>query len=246
MNYEILKRSLDIVGSTVGILIFTPIILICAVLIYLYDFGNPFYISPRVGKNRKIYKMLKLRTMIINAHKSGVDSTSKNDSRITPLGGFLRALKLDELPQLYNVFLGSMSLVGPRPNVETEVNLYTCVEENLLKVKPGVTDISSIVFADLADILKGSKDVNLSYNQLVRPWKSRLGLFYIEHRSLLLDLTIIFLTIIAIFNRTYAIDQVSKILKHKNAPADIVEISKRESMLVPYPPPGANTIITER
>ena len=126
--------------------------------------------------------MVKIRSMIINADKTGVDSTSSDDMRITSVGKVIRKLKLDELSQLWNVLIGDMSLVGPRPNVKSETDLYTKIEKNLLNVKPGITDFSSIVFSDEGDILSGSDDPDLLYNQLIRPWKSRLSLFYIEKR----------------------------------------------------------------
>ena len=121
--------------------------------------------------------MIKLRSMIVNAEKSKVDSTSSNDPRITKIGKIIRKLKLDELSQLFNVFIGEMSLVGPRPNVKRETDLYTKVEKNLLSVKPGITDFASIIFSDESEILKNVDDPDISYNQLIRPWKSRLGLF---------------------------------------------------------------------
>ena len=145
-------------------------------LVYRQDKESPFYMAPRVGRNNTIFKMAKLRSMVSNADKSGVDSTSANDSRITPIGHKIRKYKLDELTQLWNVFIGDMSLVGPRPNVQRDVDLYTKDEKNLLNVRPGITDFSSIVFSDEGDILKDKKDPDLSYNQLIRPWKSRLGL----------------------------------------------------------------------
>ena len=124
------------------VLFFIPI----CVLIWLQDFHSPFYIAPRVGKDGKIFKMVKLRSMIIDADKTWVDSTSSHDKRITPIGRFVRAYKLDEIPQLWNVLKGEMSFVGPRPNVKREVDLYTEIESNLLTVQPGITAISSIVF----------------------------------------------------------------------------------------------------
>ncbi|VVM17401.1 hypothetical protein BSPWISOXPB_2715 [uncultured Gammaproteobacteria bacterium] len=116
------------------------------------DKKSPFYMAPRVGRNNIIFKMVKLRSMVSNADSSGVDSTSANDSRITPIGHKIRKYKLDEITQLWNVLIGDMSLVGPRPNVKNETDLYTSVEEKLLLVKPGITDFSSIVFSDEGDI----------------------------------------------------------------------------------------------
>ena len=161
-----------------------PIMLPVIILVWLQDLKSPFYIADRVGKNRKIFKMVKLRSMVIGADKSGVDSTGANDSRITTIGKLIRKFKLDEISQLWNVLLGDMSLVGPRPNVKTETDMYTEEEGLLLSVKPGITDFSSIVFSDEGDILANKIDPDLSYNQLIRPWKSRLGIIYIKNQSL--------------------------------------------------------------
>ena len=153
------------------------ILLSVMLIVWLQDSHSPFYISPRVGQGGRMFRMVKLRSMAANADESEVDSTSANDSRITPVGHFIRRYKLDELTQLWNVLIGNMSLVGPRPNVERETRLYTAEERRLLTVRPGITDYASIVFSDEGAILKDEPDPDLSYNQLIRPWKSRLSLF---------------------------------------------------------------------
>lgn len=241
-----MKRLFDILVSLFGLIITSPLLIPVCFLIWLQDFASPFYIAPRIGKDGKIFKMVKLRSMVVNADKSGVDSTGANDRRITPIGQFVRSYKLDELTQLWNVLKGDMSLVGPRPNVEREVNLYTETERGLLKVRPGITDISSIVFADEGEILKDSKDPDLDYNQLIRPWKSRLGLLYIEHQSLGLDLKIIFLTFIAILNREKALTGVQDILSKLEVSEQVKTVAKRQHRLLPFPPPGTDAIITAR
>jgi lipopolysaccharide/colanic/teichoic acid biosynthesis glycosyltransferase len=205
-----IKRLLDILIAFFGLLVASPILLLTIFLIWKQDKKSPFYMAPRVGRNNIIFKMVKLRSMVSNADSSGVDSTSANDSRITPIGHKIRKYKLDEITQLWNVLIGDMSLVGPRPNVKNETDLYTSVEEKLLLVKPGITDFSSIVFSDEGDILEGKDDPNLSYNQLIRPWKSRLGLIYIENRSSLLDLQLIIYTVIAIISKPQALKWVVK------------------------------------
>ncbi len=138
--------------------------------------------------------MIKFRSMTSDAWKSGVNSTAAGDARITRVGKWLRRWKLDELPQLLNVLSGDMSLVGPRPQVMAEVELYTEEEREMLTVRPGITDLASIVFADEGEILSGSRDPDLLYNQIIRPWKSRLALFHVEHRSFALDLEVLCLT----------------------------------------------------
>ena len=239
-----IKRFFDVLASLVGLAFFLPILIPVLFLIWKYDKKSPFYIAPRVGKNGKIFKMLKLRSMIVNADKTGVASTSNNDLRITPIGQKIRKYKLDELVQLWNVLLGDMSLVGPRPNVKSETDLYTDVEKELLSVKPGITDFSSIVFSDEGKILQGKINPDLAYNQLIRPWKSRLGLIYIEHQSFLLDLELIIYTLIAIISKRKSLIWVSNRLEKFGSPKNIINISKREIELFPYPPPGLDKIIT--
>jgi lipopolysaccharide/colanic/teichoic acid biosynthesis glycosyltransferase len=234
-----MKRIFDIIASLAGLLIMSPILLIFIVLVWLQDFNSPFYIAPRVGRNGKIFKMVKLRSMVANADKSGVDSTSADDKRITWVGHIIRRYKLDEFSQLWNVLWGQMSLVGPRPNVERGVDLYTEEERHLLDVQPGITDLSSIVFSDEGQILAGSEDPDLRYNQVIRPWKSRLGLLYIQKRSLLLDLQIIGLTIVAILSRPLALSGVQNILHKLGADEQLKTVAQRDKPLQPYPPPGA-------
>ena len=172
-----MKRIFDIVVALTGLLISSVIIVPVAVAVWLQDFKSPFYLGPRVARGGGMFKMVKLRSMVVKADKTGVDSTGASDPRITPIGRFIRAYKLDEITQLWNVLWGQMSLVGPRPQVKRDADLYTAEEARLLSVRPGITDFSSIVFADEGEILKDKSDPDLAYNQLIRPWKSRLGLF---------------------------------------------------------------------
>lgn len=241
-----MKRFIDIVFATFGLFFSALIILPVMLLIWLNDFNSPLYIPKRVGKNGELFDMIKLRTMIVNADKSGVDSTSAKDPRITAIGKIIRKYKLDELMQFWNVFIGNMSVVGPRPNVKRETDLYTNEEKRLLSVKPGITDFASIVFADENDILKNSQDPDLDYNQLIRPWKSRLGLVYIDNQSPALDIKLIFFTIVSFFSRPLALKKVSGILDKLNVAKEVKAISLRENKLVPYPPPGADKIVTSR
>jgi lipopolysaccharide/colanic/teichoic acid biosynthesis glycosyltransferase len=215
-------------------------------LVYRQDKQSPFYLAPRVGKNGKIFKMIKLRSMVINADKNGVDSTSADDSRITPIGVWIRKFKLDEFTQLINVLSGEMSLVGPRPNVKMGgTDLYTDSEKRIITIKPGITDFSSIVFSDEGDILSGKSDPDLSYNQLIRPWKSRLALLYIDNQSNLLDLKIIFYTAVAMISKTIARGWVGSSLQKMTSDENIVAIVKREIELYPFAPPGAAGIVEE-
>ncbi len=241
-----MKRVLDFTIAFIGLIVFSPILIPVIFLVWIQDWHSPFYIAPRVGKLEKPFKMLKLRSMIINADKSGVDSTSSNDNRITGVGKFIRKYKLDELSQLWNVLIGDMSLVGPRPNVKRETDLYTFEEKKLLTVKPGITDFSSIVFSDEGDILKDQSDPDIAYNQLIRPGKSMLGIFYIENRNLLTDIELIYLTIVAIISKPKALKSLVLILKKLNANKDLIEIASRRNKLIPIPPPGATKIVTNR
>ena len=241
-----MKRLMDILVSFFGLLFLSPVLATAMFFIWKQDRHSPFYIAPRVGKNGKIFKMVKLRSMVVDADKTGVDSTSGDDPRITWIGNFVRKYKLDEFTQLWNVLKGEMSLVGPRPNVKRETDLYTDVEKGLLDIKPGITDFSSIVFSDENDILKDSKDPDIDYNQLIRPWKSRLGLLYVKRQSFLLDCTLVLLTVLAIVSREKALWGVNRLLMLIDAPADVIRVSKREDVLVPFPPPGTDEVVTSR
>jgi lipopolysaccharide/colanic/teichoic acid biosynthesis glycosyltransferase len=215
-------------------------------LVWKQDKHSPFYVAPRVGKDGKPFKMVKLRSMVINADKSGVDSTSANDQRITKVGHFIRRYKLDELTQLWNVLIGDMSLVGPRPNVQRETDLYTPLERKLLEVKPGITDFASIVFSDEGDILKDVADPDISYNQLIRPGKGYLGLFYIDNKSIWLDIRLCFYTVIAILSKEKALKGITSILQSLDANDELLVIAQRAESLRPMPPPGGSKVVTSR
>ncbi|MBA5249975.1 MAG: sugar transferase [Gammaproteobacteria bacterium] len=241
-----IKRLFDIFASLLGLLAASPLLLPVIFLVWKQDKKNPFYVATRMGKYETPFNMIKLRSMVVDADKTGVDSTSSNDMRITPIGHFIRQYKLDELTQLWNVLWGDMSLVGPRPNVKNETDLYTDTEKKLLNIRPGITDFSSIVFSDEGEILEGRDDPDLAYNRLIRPWKSRLGLIYMENRSTLLDLKLIFYTVIAIISRPKALNWVTMQLTKMKVEAGVVTISKREITLYPFPPPGTNEIVKGR
>ena len=241
-----LKRTFDIVLSAFGLLVLSPVILLCMLLIWLQDWHSPFYIAPRAAMGGGIFRMVKFRSMIVRADVSGVDSTAANDRRITIIGKVIRKAKLDEVPQLWNVFLGQMSFVGPRPNVTRETNLYTTQEQRLLSVRPGITDISSIVFADEGDILQGSADPDLLYNQIIRPWKSQLGLLYVDKNSIVLDVKLIVLTLVNAFSRQKSLEAVQKILKQLGASDKLCQVCRRDQELPAAPPPGAKNVVENR
>ena len=241
-----LKRLFDISLSAVGLLLTFPILSIAAFFVWFQDRYSPFYVSCRVGQFGQSFRMIKLRSMVVNADKSGVDSTAVDDQRITAVGQFIRRYKLDELVQLWNVLKGDMSLVGPRPNVKRETDLYTPVERRLLSVKPGITDFASIVFADEGDILRSHSDPDIAYNQLIRPGKSLLGLIYIDNQSLMLDAKLCILTLISLLSREKALSSVHTILQKLNAPEYALTVTQRKGRLVPRPPPGADQVVTSR
>lgn len=238
-----MKRLLDILLSLTGLIVTSPVLVGFIIAIYVEDRHSPFYVAPRVGKGFRNFRMVKLRSMSVGG-AGGPSSTSKDDHRITRVGSLVRKYKLDELTQLINVLIGDMSLVGPRPNVPSEVALYTAEERELLSVRPGITDFASIVFSDEGEILEGSADPDLDYNQLIRPWKSRLGLFYLSVRSLTLDIRLILLTALSIFSREQSLKETTSLVERLGADPDVVEICRRERTLEPTPPPGADEIVS--
>lgn len=228
-----LKRFFDITFSALGLCVFSPIFILTLFLIWFYDFQNPFYTPMRMGKGMIPFKMFKFRTMIVNADSNGVSSTAGNDNRITPIGRLIRRYKLDEISQLINVLRGDMSFVGPRPQVvEHVINEYTQTELTLLQLKPGITDISSIVFSDEGEILKDSSNPDADYNLLIRPWKSRLGILYVNNHNFILDIKLIILTIIAIFNKEKALVFINDILIDLRASEPLIEVCRRRGKLI--------------
>ncbi len=193
-----MKRIFDFSSSLIGLLIFFPFLLIISLIIKLHDFGPVFYKAPRVGLNGNLFKMYKFRTMVVNADKIGASSTTSSDSRITGIGRFLRKYKLDEMPQLINVFIGNMSIVGPRPDVKYFTDLFNEEEKAILSVKPGITDYASVWNSDEGKILEGAEDPDKAYMELIWPEKKRLQLKYIQEHSFWVDIKIVFLTLQAV------------------------------------------------
>lgn len=206
------KRLLDLIFSLFGLFLLAPFLIFFIVLVWLEDLENPFYFASRVGKNNKSFKMIKIRSMVVNADKKGAETIGLNDKRITKVGKKIRKYKIDELSQLLNVFFGDMSLVGPRPNTPKEVEKYNQHEQSLLKVKPGITDFSSIVFSNEAELVGDYDNPDYAYNTLIRPLKSRLGLIYIENQSIRLDFKLLFFTLAALINRKLGLELVKATL----------------------------------
>lgn len=226
-----LKRSFDFTASFLGLIITLPFLLFASLLVFLQDFRNPLYFGKRIGKDGKSFWMIKIRSMITNADKTGVESTSDADNRITTVGRIIRKAKLDEFSQLFNVVSGDMSLVGPRPNTEKGVSDYSTDEIKLLSVRPGITDFASIVFADEGEILKDSKDPDGDYNALIRPWKSKLGLLYIQQQSFMLDIKLILLTLLNFVSRKSALSAVYKMVLRLSGDTELSKVCLREGSL---------------
>lgn len=240
-----IKRAFDIFVSVFGLLVFSPLLVAVMLAIWLHDRQSPFYVAQRAARGGGSFHMIKFRSMVVNADKMGGSSTAATDRRITPVGQFVRKYKLDELIQLWNVLKGDMSLVGPRPQVLSDTARYTATEKRMLTVRPGITDPASIVFSDEGEILRDSSDPDLLYNQIIRPWKSRLALAYIDHCSLWTDLKLILLTLQVVASRSHALSALEALLRSWNLDPLVVRMAGRQEPLLAYPPPGTETIIQQ-
>ncbi len=192
------KRAFDITASVLGIAILIPLLIITAIFIVAESRGGVFYRQVRIGKDGKPFRIFKFRTMVADADKKGLQITVGRDSRITKTGKFLRATKIDELPQLFNVFLGQMSFVGPRPEVKKYVEMYDETQKAVLLVRPGITEYASIVYRDENDLLQGSDDPEATYINEIMPRKLDMNLNYIKSFSFFGDIGIIIKTFLAI------------------------------------------------
>jgi lipopolysaccharide/colanic/teichoic acid biosynthesis glycosyltransferase len=200
--YKSVKRLLDIIFSMVALVLLVPLFIIISVQISVNSRGGIFYIQKRVGMNMRVFNLIKFRTMHLNADRFGEITIGKHDPRVTKTGIFLRKYKLDELPQLLNIFKGDMSFVGPRPEVEKYVKLYTGEYSEVLKVRPGLTDFASILFSDENHILSLYPNPEEVYIMRIMPRKIFLCKKYIEKQSLLTDLYIICKTLKKVFFNT--------------------------------------------
>jgi lipopolysaccharide/colanic/teichoic acid biosynthesis glycosyltransferase len=188
--YRVAKRLTDLGLSAAAVLILAPVLLLIAVLIKAGSPGPVFYRGERAGRNGRVFRILKFRSMVVDAERKGGFSTAIDDPRLTGTGRFLRKYKLDELPQFFNVLAGDMSLVGPRPQVLFYTSKYTGDEQLILSVRPGITDLASLYFSDMDSVL-GSGDVDARYLAEVEPVKNRLRLRYVREQSYLLDIRIL-------------------------------------------------------
>jgi len=238
-----MKRVLDLLIAVGVLTIVLPILAAIAAAIWLDDRHSPFFFAVRVARGGGDFQMVKFRTMIPEAWKSGVNSTASGDARITRIGRWLRRRKLDELPQFWNVLTGDMSLVGPRPQVRADVNLYTAEEARMIEARPGVTDLASIAFADEGEILAGNRDPDLLYNQIIRPWKSRLVLLYLDNQSFFRDAQIVWITALALFSRRRALRALALVLDAFGAGEKLKAMATRRMPLEAWPPPGTESIV---
>jgi lipopolysaccharide/colanic/teichoic acid biosynthesis glycosyltransferase len=195
------KRIFDISASLIGLIILSPFLVIIAILVKVTSKGPVFFKQIRVGKNKKLFKILKFRTMIENAEAVGKQITVGGDIRITKIGGFIRKYKFDELPQLINVFKGDMSLVGPRPEVPKYVNLYTEKQYDVFMVRPGITDLASIRYCDENELLGSVDDPEEFYINTIMQDKLKLNMEYICQNNVFFDVYIIFKTILKCFHK---------------------------------------------
>ncbi|MGC1107221.1 MAG: sugar transferase [Candidatus Acidiferrales bacterium] len=190
-----MKRFFDVTLAAASLFLLWPVMVVIATAARLDSSGPAFYRASRAGLGGKPFFILKFRTMVIGADKLGGPSTASDDPRITRLGRLLRKYKLDEFPQLINVLKGDMSLVGPRPEVLSEVQTYSAEERELLTVRPGITDWASLRFRDEGRILEGSPDPHQAYREKIRPEKIKLGLQYVHQHSFRTDLRILIETV---------------------------------------------------
>ena len=202
--YKLAKRCLDCILAGCAILVLWPLFLLIAVGVKVSSDGPVIYKGLRTGLNDTDFYIFKFRTMVVNAESLGGPSTAENDPRFTRLGKMLRAKKLDELPQFFNVIFGDMALVGPRPQVRFYTDKYSVNERKILTMRPGITDLASLYFSDMDKTL-GDGDVDLVYMKKIEPLKNKLRLRYVEEASMMLDVRIIIetaFTIIGIKNIT--------------------------------------------
>lgn len=191
-------RFFDFILSLVGLVVLAPIFIVLAIWIKIDSKGPVFYKQVRVGQNGIDFGLFKFRSMVVDADKKGLITVGGRDPRITRSGYFIRKYKLDELPQLINVLVGDMSLVGPRPEVRKYVDLYTVEQQKVLSVKPGITDYASIEYMDENEILGKSSDPEKTYIEEIMPEKIKYNMKYIQNKNVSEYFKIIFLTLLKI------------------------------------------------
>ncbi len=194
------KRLIDIIVALIFLIILTPLFLVIAILIKTDSAGPVFYLQQRVGLNNSDFAIFKFRTMHTDADKMGLLTIGERDPRVTKVGYLLRKYKFDELPQLINVVIGNMSLVGPRPEVRKYVSLYNQEQLRVLSIKPGITDYASIEYSNENELLSQSENPEATYIEKIMPAKLVLNLKYINEQSFFTDIKIMWKTILKIIN----------------------------------------------
>lgn len=189
-----LKRTFDVLASGLGLIVLSPLFVVLAIWIKADSKGPVFYRQVRVGRHSRDFRLYKFRSMRPDSDKKGLITVGGHDPRVTRSGYYIRKYKLDELPQLINVFLGDMSLVGPRPEVRKYVDMYTPEQMRVLDVRPGITSLASIRYRNENDILAKASDPDRAYVTQVMPDKIAIDLEYVPKASLLTDIRLIFMT----------------------------------------------------
>lgn len=193
-----MKRVFDIIASGLGLLVLSPLFLVIAVWVKLDSPGPVFYKQVRVGRNNKDFYLYKFRSMRVGSDKKGLITVGGRDPRVTRSGYYIRKYKLDEFPQLINVFKGDMSLVGPRPEVRKYIDLYTPEQMHVLDVRPGITDLASIRYRNENELLEQASDPDQYYQEVVMQDKLRINLEYVRNHSFFGDIALIFKTFLTI------------------------------------------------
>ena len=196
------KRVIDLSLSILGIAVLWPLLLVCGLAVKISSPGPVLYLGKRTGQFGKPFKIFKFRSMQIDAESVGGSTTGERDPRITRIGTYLRKYKLDELPQLFNVLIGDMSFVGPRPEVEEYTNQYSSEEQKILDVRPGITDLSSLKFNDLQQIV-GDENPDVVFQRDVLPQKNALRLQYAKEHNIFMDLKILLMTVAVVIRKPF-------------------------------------------
>lgn len=191
-----LKRIFDVIFSTLGLIILFPLHLLVSILIKLDSKGSVLFVQNRVGQFNSEFKIYKYRTMFLDSEKRGLLTLGEDESRITKIGYYLRKYKVDEFPQLINVLIGNMSLVGPRPEIRKYVNYYSEDDMNILKIKPGVTGFASLKYINETEILEKAENPEKTYIEQIMPDKLKLNKSYIKKNNLFIDIKIILKTLL--------------------------------------------------
>ncbi|MBR1731304.1 MAG: sugar transferase [Ruminococcus sp.] len=212
-----MKRLFDIVVSGIGLILLSWLFLILAICIVIDSRGGVFFRGPRVGQHGKTFKIFKFRSMKPDSEGHGKWNVGDDDDRITRMGHFLRKSKLDEIPQLINVFKGDMSFVGPRPELQVYVDMYTEEEKPILDLKPGITDYASMANFDQFETFTKAEDSDEAYLKYIRPLKLKLQLYYRYHHSFFGDIRLIFWTVYKVLTRTQKVPkEIVPIIKEHN------------------------------